>query len=877
MSEHALFFWLLVIQAAAVALIPVTIVLFRGLPDRGYLLTKPLGVIGLSYLVYAPSSFGLTDFTRGTIAGVLSLMIIAGGASAYIWREELRAFFTTRWRFVLMCEAVFLAVFLFGYWLRVQNPDVFHPYTGGEKPMDLAYLTAMLKTTDFTQGPIDPWYSGGYMNYYWWGFFIAAVPAKLLGIVPEVAFNLIVPMFFALAAAAAFSVAYNLAEGTRRFMRRRPDRTRIGMAGPVIAGMLGVFFVLIAGNLRAIDVLAHPSGGFYEASPWHPDIPLVGQVVVVFGGLWESVFGDASLRELSYRYDWWAPSRALTVETQGETPPITEFPFWTFLFADLHAHLMAIPFALTVVGVSVGIIFNFTRLNPLRRTREAVISGWVLVAVAALLVGALRWINTWDYPVFMLIAGSGILAAELARHNGVRWPALGWAILKCGVLLALAHYVFFAVTRANYHFGEVYRELPPPRSTQTTDLSDFLSHFGVFLFFMAALGLFMVLRIVTRERVYRLLFFGRRRVQRVEAIGVVGAMILLGFVAVWFGAAERWGVFWLSFMAALALVIMAFREVRRPSPLSPLLLFVYAMAGLGFTLTAFVEVYTLNGDIGRMNTVFKFYLHTWELRALVAAYGAWLIIDVMRPQTRVLQRVRETTGAIASLARPAMSPWPRALRYSFAVVAVFLVLLTVAFPYFGTRARIHERYDWAPGQTVRRSTGNDGLAWLDEVPIYDNGGERGGPHELKYTRDALTWVRENIEGSPTTFEGVGDSYRSISSRFSIYAGLPTVAAWEFHQFQQRPDFNDTVRVRQSDVSEFYSTTDIARARELIAKYGVEWVFVGDEERFIYPEEGLEKFKGGLGGVLELAYENPAIQIWHVIPEDELTGASAVVQ
>src|SRR5207249_50690 len=139
-------------------------------------------------------------------------------------------------------------------------------------------------------------------------------------------------------------------------------RSLISGRGPIAVGLLAIFLVLIAGNLRAVGVLGD---NFDKVSPWHTDIPVVGTFVVIAGGFWEVIFGDASFRQLVYSYDWWGPSRALTIipTPQNGVQPITEFPFWTFLFADLHAHLMAIPFALTAIGVSLGVVLNFTRLN----------------------------------------------------------------------------------------------------------------------------------------------------------------------------------------------------------------------------------------------------------------------------------------------------------------------------------------------------------------------------------------------------------------------------------------------------------------------------------------------------------------------------------
>ena len=255
-NRFPLFFWLLAIELAAFALVPLAIVGFRGLPDRGFLLTKPLGVLVLAYLVYEPASYGAFHFERPVIAGALALMIAVGARHRIpLARRGAARSCASAGDSCCSAKVVFLAAFLFSYWIRLQNPDLYHPYNGGEKPMDFAYLNGVIRTTDLTQGPIDPWNAGGYLNYYWYGQFIAATITKLTGIVPEVAYNLSVPMFFSMAAAATFSLAYNLAESTRRLMRRRPGRLPIGARGPIIAGIFAIFLVLVAGNLRAVGVL----------------------------------------------------------------------------------------------------------------------------------------------------------------------------------------------------------------------------------------------------------------------------------------------------------------------------------------------------------------------------------------------------------------------------------------------------------------------------------------------------------------------------------------------------------------------------------------------------------------------------------------------
>jgi uncharacterized membrane protein len=535
---------------------------------------------------------------------------------------------------------------------------------------------------------------------------------------------------------------------------------------------------------------------------------------------------------------------------------------------------MAIPFAMTATGVALGAVMNFTRLNPLKteegRRRSMEVASWAMVFVLAVIVGALRWINSWDYPPFLIIASIGLILGERAKEGRWTLRCLSMGVLKSAVMGALS-YLLFSVVARNY--SQSYSSIN--QSDQTTDLTAYLSHFGVFLFIMTGFLVIQLYRAITREKYLNWVFFTRsRKREPIEAALVVAVLLLGASVLIWQFAQQRWGVTGLALVGLITLVLVAVHEVRSHTPSSPIMLFIYAMMALGFGLCGGVEMITLEGDVGRMNTVFKFYLHVWMLWGVVSAFALWYIFGVLRPQQAFLKRAGEANAALVLIPR-----------YAFAAFAIFLLALTLVYPYFGTRARIHERFD--PGL----GTGNNGLAWMDSenfhgevgashdniyVTRYDATGV-DGEHEMKYTRDAINWVRENIDGTPTTIEAIGPSYRSLGSRFAINTGLPTVHGWGFHQSQQRVKFAQSLQLRQADVDEFYTTQDIGRARQLLEKYDVGIVFVGDEELFDYGEAGMAKFEDGLGGALELLYENPEVKVYSVIPEEDRTTENALAE
>ncbi len=138
-------------------------------------------------------------------------------------------------------RAIFLVAFLVFVYFRSLNPDLWHPARGGEKPMEFAYFNAIIKSTHFPA--YDPWFAGGYINYYYFGWVIFAAVVRLTGIVPAVSFNLAVATVFGLAILNSWAFVSSAVSFFSRYLRLRSVWYPIGL------GLLGSLFVCIIGNL----------------------------------------------------------------------------------------------------------------------------------------------------------------------------------------------------------------------------------------------------------------------------------------------------------------------------------------------------------------------------------------------------------------------------------------------------------------------------------------------------------------------------------------------------------------------------------------------------------------------------------------------------
>ncbi len=826
--------WLLVVELIGLIAFPFTWWLMRPLPDRGVALARILGLLLVAWVAWWLVESGILRFSAATV--VLAMVIVALPSGFIAWRHwrEILDWLSRKWRFVVTVEVLFLLAYGAFVLIRAANPDLWHPWRGGEKPMELSYFTAVARSSVLP--PYDPWFSGGYLNYYYWGYFILSIPVRLTGIPPATAFNVAVPMLFAMSAAGIGSLVYNMVAIGRDAVS---PRSTLGSSvqAPQVSSPRPRAFRWVGGIGRRLSRLPMSGGAAFAG--------LMAAVMAVVAG---NLDGVVQLAEMFQRklggmtaplsnFDFWRSSRAIPVADQFEpsalTPwlefgdhvetafHITEFPFFTFLFADLHAHMMSIPFAL------LGLAVAFALVVGLSGTRLRGVWPWVSAAALGLATGSLWAINSWEYPAYALLMLGCLAAAAWMIPTSLKTRVA--AACALGLLALVSSYAAFQPFHAATEtFGT---GLEPTR--WRTPLSNYLLIHALPLLGAASL-LAATLPRCLAPAIQRV----RRRVplraphQWMLTCVVPGMLLALYFGLAGFVTAAILTVLLTLVCWALAAALLSTDYGLRRSDVMALSMLAIALAiGVG------VDFIRVEGDIARMNTLFKYYLVAWVLFAASGAYGFW----------------RGWTAAAT-----AGGFMPRTLRW-MAVGGVAAVLAgTLVYPALATPVRIADRFNTTP-LTL------DGTAWMPRAEYHPPDwcvDKPLDPITLRADHDAIVWLQDNVVGTPVVLEAHGIQY-CWNSRISQYTGLPTVLGWPWHQQQQRND-GSIVRRRAMDISTIYNTPSQRRAGELLDQYGVEYVVVGQLERRYYDERGIAKFDAMVrDGALTLEYANEGARIYRV--------------
>jgi uncharacterized membrane protein len=836
--------WLLLALIGALAW-PIVAFAWPALPDRGWGLARTLGLLVVAYLAWLAASLRVLTFSRGTLLAATLILAAVGVALAIKRRADLTTFLRESRRLILIEEAVFAVVLVIFLLIRYGNGDLWHFYLGGERPMDFAYLNAILKTNYFP--PYDPWFAGGQMNYYYFGFVLVSAPIKLLGIVPALAYNVVLPMLAALTALGAFSVAFNLFRiANRRSAIRNPQSA-------IYVGLLAVLFVVFIGNLGEFDLITSKMSQL-GASSFRSTIPGLQDLVSTVHGLILMIRGQP----LPINTDWWYWN-ASRIMTNGE---INEFPFFTFLYSDLHAHMIAFPLTVLMLGIALG-----WAVRKEWRSMDAAVS----VVIGALVVGVARPNNTWDYPTYLVLALIALFISGLQgsyRREAGSLHAVISATLSLGLFGAA--WVLSGINDIPTFIGLAVLVFIVSQLIHRLieDQSDPTQWRWIDVAVIAVMGLSILYfypYIKTYATAYSSVELWKGPRSPLRAYLLIHGVFLFPLVSFliaelrrmgwrWWGAAFQSGKIWWEWIAVIAIVgaivtatlsVMGYSVIVIVAPLMALTALLllrprldsarrFLLLGvlMALALTFAVEVVVLKGDIGRMNTVFKFYLQVWIILGIMSAVMiGWLVQQMRR--------------------------WKEEWRTLWTLATVAIVCSGLLYPIFATRAKINDRFDRSLGPTL------DTMKYMTVA----HANEQGQDYAFRDEYAALIWMQDHIKGTPVVAESAAaPEYRSLRNRVTTYTGLPAIIGYNWHQKQQRSILGgEVVDRRQNDVNQLFTTIDPNLALQLIQKYDVSYVIVGYPERLYYPAQGLAKFEAmAAEGRLRVAYKNEHVTLYQVV-------------
>jgi YYY domain-containing protein len=604
-----IFSWWLVIEILGLVGMPLAALVFARLPDRGWALSKPFSLLIVGWLVWFPLSV-ISALPYSGLWIVLTFLAFALFNAALLYRDgrvraDLRRLVTQNPLYIAASELVFTFGFLLLAWIRSLNPTV----AITEKFMDVAFLSSLWRAQHLP--PPDPWLSGAPINYYYFGHFLLASIAKVLNTQPGTAFNLGIAVIFGLVATAVFGVASDITT------LMRPPRN-LQRALPF--GLFSMAMVLLLGNLDSAALW------WREAVAWTKTVAGSGQ----------SPFAWFLHRDLWNNFNlFWGPSRVIS-------GTINEFPTFSFALSDLHAHVLALPFAAVAVAVALNVLLGRDLgIRALGRGWHGIIS----LLAAAIAIGSLYVINGWDLPTYL---GLALLALAFQQ-----WHAHGRRYSRL-FLLDLGAPALILVALTFLLYLPFYREFVSPSQgiglVPVNDRSPIGQEIAIF-----GLQLFLALSLLFLWGVRE---FAPRVPTRVSQsapatlLAGLGLGSVSGILVLWTIATRQstgWTLLWclllVAFCIALALGRLlpagTFPSAQRAE------LFLLLLIGTSFALVGVCEVVFVRDIFNdRMNTVFKLYYQAWLLLGICGGPTLLLLLGAAR---------RRVEAAFAALIEPVMA------------------------------------------------------------------------------------------------------------------------------------------------------------------------------------------------------------------------------
>lgn len=835
--------WWLLATLAGTAVLPLSLRVLGGLPDKGYTLARAAGLLLVGFVFWFLGSLGFLQNTPGSI--LLSwLLVLAISLAIYLKSPvNLRSWWAENRRVVIAAELLFIVLLVGWAVYRAHQPEL----SSTEKPMDLMFTNSIMRSETFP--PNDAWMAGYSISYYYFGYLLSASLALTSGVPGTIAMNMMIALLFALTGLTVFGVAYNLVR-SRAFRYKQDDDAvetpgKPGQGTAVLVGLLAVVLVILMGNFETVLIEAP-----YRAKTASEDYlafwdtksryAYPERLAARESGIPDDTpvtLSEGTTNPAEWGWLWWFDaSRILTDrDLQGNrvNEVIDEFPQFSFLLADVHPHVLALPFAALALGLALNVLL---RRRPPDR---------VDIVVYSLCIGALVFLNTWDGPVYMVaLVGAEGLRRLMQGGRGRLLAADWWALVKLLAAVAVLTVLFY------FPFLVGFRSQAAgvlPNLIYPTLFRQYFIMFGPFLFILVAFlgvevwraGIGMNWRLGLQ--IAGFLFFGL--VVFMLALTLVGLLnpalagpalnfidqngginnILLPFL-------ERRVTYIVTTLVLLTGIVLVIGRVfprtaatnddesafiaRRAMPYPPATGFALLLVGLGLLLTLVPEFVYLRDNFGtRMNTIFKLYYQSWLLFGIASAYALYTLLADLQLPLPVLP-LRAVTGGMA----------------------VIVIGIGLAYPVFALYSRMFMETGRWQSDSLRPLSLDGGLAFNVTGDDYS----------------AVMCLSELVGNEQVVVaEAIGPQYHPEYGRVASLTGIPVVIGWEGHEGQWRgATYGQVAGSRADDIRRLYTDIRWDFVTPTIERYGIDYIFYGSSERNSYGTAGEEKFVENLTPVCQ---------------------------
>lgn len=817
--------WYLMLVLFGIISFPFSCYIFKGHGTGGFFFSKIITLLLSSLLVWTFTYLKVFAFNEVFIC-LSAVILLAAFYAPEAFRNALSGKITEKYfvEKLTLEETVFAVMFVLLCFFKGMKPEI----NGQEKFMDYGFIMSMLRNPSLPAG--DMWLSGYSINYYYFGQFIYALFIKISGIKPGIGYNLAMCSSIALPFGMCYSIGTYLTDASRRNGLSCPK------AVTYVTGLLTAFAAMIFGNSHSF---------FYDPNSIGHNLLAYIQKHKLFGidvGHIDTFYYPDSTRYIGYNPD----SSLVEGIASGADKTIEEFPFYSYLIGDLHAHVVSTMLVLLIMSVCIALLVRIsdtamTEVIPpsskvlipltavsIERRRDFVIYNIKRVitpelALIGVLLGCAQMTNYWDFLIYFVFTSMTLLVVMTLRSNHFSTIAGGisFAVIIAGIL---GVYLLLGQSPAPHFLMQLLVLILAASLATLFPCTLSRTSFGMsFVFTLATLTAlpfnmnFDMISNSIAACVNHSSFFQLSILWGVHVIVV----IVFTVVTIIFknnrlqnsSSSEESAPVTMPDEKSLNVVSRFVRERNITD------IFVCGMGITGILMLIAPEIFYVRdiyvGGYLRANTMFKF------------TYAGFIILSVaMIYSIARLYFIVSSSGKFSNIC------------FVTAIVLTLLLFIPGHYPLLALKQRNGDL-------DIKRFKTLDGTAYaVDYASSYTGHFQTGNLMEYM---DAINWFNTNVEGPHVIMESYGESYTDYNI-VSAYTGLQTVCGWQTHEWLWRfhgvvdpetnlfgsdPDYDVWelyLTPRYHDIATVYTSEDSDDIKDVLTRYGVEYVVVGDLER-----------------------------------------------